>query len=364
MASKIRVYGQAQNLTALGIIHAYMKLYPEATIEDLRNAFPDALSPDKGVAEIFIDADTPDADEHYFTSADEVIETADGKRVAMAKLWTKPSYDNLVRRAADYDIEVAEFEHQQQVGKKGSYYIEYVNGFVPSDEVETVQQYEESKMKRGCLGWLWVLLGIFLIFLIALFIGKCCSKDDTVVPAGEITETAIIVDEAGEGAQTGANSVAGQNAGTDASSVNSSTGAAVSDATGAATAKATGNTGTCTTAPAEAVAQIEKYQKQFDAIEYPVGEYQLKPEAKAILDNVARIMKENPGMKITVNGYASREGNPQANQVLSDKRAATVVDYLVSKGVAPDCLKASGLNTSDPISKELSPNRRIDFVVE
>ena len=121
---------------------------------------------------------------------------------------------------------------------------------------------------------------------IALFIGKCCSKDDTVVPAGEITETAIIVDEAGEGALTGANSVAGQNAGTDASSVNSSTGAAVSDATGATTAKATGNTGTCTTAPAEAVAQIEKYQKQFDAIEYPVGEYQLKPEAKAILDNV------------------------------------------------------------------------------
>lgn len=259
---------------------------------------------------------------------------------------------------------MAEFEHQQQVGEKGSYYIEYVNGFVPSDEVETVQQYEESKMKRGCLGWLWVLLGIFLIFLIALFIGKCCSKDDTVVPAGEITETAIIVDEAGEGAQTGANSVAGQNAGTDASSVNSSTGAAVSDATGATTAKATGNTGTCTTAPAEAVAQIEKYQKQFDAIEYPVGEYQLKPEAKAILDNVARIMKENPGMKITVNGYASREGNPQANQVLSDKRAATVVDYLVSKGVASGCLKASGLNTSDPISKELSPNRRIDFVVE
>lgn len=355
MASKIRVYGQAQNRTALGIIHAYMKLYPEATIDDLRNAFPDALSPDKGVAEIFIDADTPDADEHYFTSADEVIETADGKRVAMAKLWTKPSYDNLVRRAADFDIEVAEFEHQQQVGKKGSYYIEYVNGFVPGGEIETVQQYEESKMKRGCLGWLWVLLGILIIFLIAMFIGKCCSKDDTVVPAGEITETTIVVDEAAAGAQAGADGVAGQT---------SAAGTAVSDAAGAATAKATGNTGKCTTASAEAVAQIEKYQKQFDAIEYPVGEYQLKPEAKAILDNVAGIMKENPGMKITVNGYASREGNPQANQVLSDKRAATVVDYLVSKGVAPDCLKASGLNTSDPISKELSPNRRIDFVVE
>ena len=51
--------------------------------------FPDALSPDKGVAEISLTPTPPDADEHYFTSDDEVIETADGKRVAMAKLLDK-----------------------------------------------------------------------------------------------------------------------------------------------------------------------------------------------------------------------------------------------------------------------------------
>ena len=54
MASKVRVYGKAQNRTALGIAHAYMVMYPQATLEDLRKAFPNELNPDKGTKEIFI----------------------------------------------------------------------------------------------------------------------------------------------------------------------------------------------------------------------------------------------------------------------------------------------------------------------
>ena len=38
MANKVRVYGKAQNRTALGIVHAYMVMYPQATLEDLRRA--------------------------------------------------------------------------------------------------------------------------------------------------------------------------------------------------------------------------------------------------------------------------------------------------------------------------------------
>lgn len=49
MENKIRVYGKAQNRTALGIMHAYMLMNPDATLEDLREAFPDSLNPDSGV---------------------------------------------------------------------------------------------------------------------------------------------------------------------------------------------------------------------------------------------------------------------------------------------------------------------------
>lgn len=342
MASKIKVYGEAQNRTALGIFHAYMKLNPDATIEDLRNSFPDTLAPDKGVAEIFVDSDFDDKGEHYFTEADELVTTADGKKVAVVKLWTKPTFDSLVQLASDYGIEVAEFEQQQQVGKKGSYYLEYVNGYSPDAAACA------CKSKSGCMKWFWILLAILAIILIIFFLCRSCnSVDKTYMETNIVAVTTDTESPYGE-----VTNIPDDNAET----------TGIAAATTAA--QATGNSGACTTATAEVVAQIEKYQKQFDAIEYPVGQYELKSEAKTILDNVARLMIANPGMKMIVNGYASREGSKEANQVLSDKRASIVVDYLVNKGVTADRLKAVGLCTSNPISDQLSPNRRIDFVVE
>ena len=46
--AKVRVYGKAQNRTALGIAHAYMVMYPHATLADLRKAFPNSLNPARG----------------------------------------------------------------------------------------------------------------------------------------------------------------------------------------------------------------------------------------------------------------------------------------------------------------------------
>ena len=45
MPSKVRVYGKAQNRTALGIVNAYLIMYPHATKEDLEKAFPLELQP-------------------------------------------------------------------------------------------------------------------------------------------------------------------------------------------------------------------------------------------------------------------------------------------------------------------------------
>lgn len=357
MASKIRVYGQAQNRTALGIVHAYMRLNPDATIEDLRRVFPDELAPDKGVAEIFVDSEFDDKGEHYFTEAEELVDTADGRKVAVAKHWSKPSYANLVRRAADHDIEVAEFEQQQHVGQKGSYYLEYVNGYRPA--AADVPPVVGNGKNRGCLTFLWVILGILLLLLLAALVSRCCrggcsgceTANDGAAPA-LVEETTIVAVDGTADSAANVNGPSAAYTGTDASA-----------ATSTSTTDGNASASAATTASAAVVAQVEKYQEQFDAIEYPVGEYRLKPGAKAVLDNLAALMKDNPDMKLTVNGYASREGNPEANQVLSDKRAASVVDYLVSKGIAASRLKAVGLNSSDPISSQLAPNRRVDFVV-
>ncbi|MCH5347408.1 MAG: OmpA family protein, partial [Muribaculaceae bacterium] len=81
MANKIRVYGKAQNRTSLGIMHAYMVMYPHATIEDLRKAFPNELAPDNGTGQIFIFADQKGTTANwdgYFKSDDELLTTGDG----------------------------------------------------------------------------------------------------------------------------------------------------------------------------------------------------------------------------------------------------------------------------------------------
>ena len=123
MASKVKVYGKAQNRTALGIMHAYMLMYPHATIEDLRKAFPDSLNPDSGVKKNFIYAEEKGTDanwEGFFKNPDELLTTGDGKKVAVVKMWTKPSFDRLVEQAKLYDIEIASFEAAEKgFGKKG-----------------------------------------------------------------------------------------------------------------------------------------------------------------------------------------------------------------------------------------------------
>ena len=53
MDVKVKVYGKAQNRTALGIMHAYMTLHPETTLDQLKKAFPDSLNPDSGVKHNF-----------------------------------------------------------------------------------------------------------------------------------------------------------------------------------------------------------------------------------------------------------------------------------------------------------------------
>ena len=55
--ARVRVYGKAQNRTALGIMHAYMVMYPQSKLEDIQKAFPDTLNPDSGVKKNFIYAE-------------------------------------------------------------------------------------------------------------------------------------------------------------------------------------------------------------------------------------------------------------------------------------------------------------------
>lgn len=156
MASKIKVYGKAQNRTALGIANAYVVMYPHATIDDLRKAFPNSVCPDKGVPENFLPLEEAEKYNEkmslYFAKPDEVIELQDGSKVALCQVWSKPSFERMVEQGKLYDIDVAEFEKTMK-GEKGGYRLEYLNGYVPPMPTP-----EKKKSKA----WLWILLALLI----------------------------------------------------------------------------------------------------------------------------------------------------------------------------------------------------------
>lgn len=148
MVSKVRVYGKAQNRTVLGIVHAYMIMYPQATAADLRKAFPDSLAYNQ---DIFIDSTEmkPTDVDWRFAEKDELIRTSDGKKLALAHMWPEQFFKGMVSHASQYGIEVAKFEKGER-GVKGGYRLEYLNGYVP------------PKAKKSKT-WLWVLIAAFIV---------------------------------------------------------------------------------------------------------------------------------------------------------------------------------------------------------
>lgn len=93
------------------------------------------------------------------------------------------------------------------------------------------------------------------------------------------------------------------------------------------------------------------------------------PEAnKAILDKAARLLKQLPDAKLVVKGFTDSVGNAASNKTLSEKRAKSVVAYLVEKGVHSSQLTAEGHGQDNPIADNSTKegqfkNRRIEFEV-
>lgn len=70
--------------------------------------------------------------------------------------------------------------------------------------------------------------------------------------------------------------------------------------------------------------------------------------SKSILDNAARILRSNPTVKIEVAGHTDNVGSPEYNLGLSQGRAASVVRYLSSQGVAGDRMRSQGYGLTQP----------------
>jgi outer membrane protein OmpA-like peptidoglycan-associated protein len=96
--------------------------------------------------------------------------------------------------------------------------------------------------------------------------------------------------------------------------------------------------------------------------------YTLQPASTAELDILVKLMNENPGLKIRINGHTDNVGKPADNLTLSNNRAKSVVDYLRSKGIAADRLSSKGFGATSPVADNSTQegrarNRRTELQV-
>jgi outer membrane protein OmpA-like peptidoglycan-associated protein len=128
---------------------------------------------------------------------------------------------------------------------------------------------------------------------------------------------------------------------------------------------------TCPTCPAIVVDKVvirpDKLEVK-DKIQFLMDQAVLDTTSHSVLDQVAKVLRDNQGFKVQLEGHASSEGGEVRNQELSQQRAQAVLDYLADRGVARDRLLATGFSSSRPIESNVTEagreaNRRVDFVV-
>ena len=111
---------------------------------------------------------------------------------------------------------------------------------------------------------------------------------------------------------------------------------------------------------------LEVFEQALQGIQFETAKAVIKPESFPILDNVVNIMNENEEFFLKIEGHTDSQGADDANQILSDNRAASTLKYLTEKGINASRLKAYGFGETQPVADNgtaegRAKNRRVVF---
>ena len=364
--STIRVYSNAPNRMALGILHAYMKMFPQTTLKDLKKSFPEKLNSDSGLEQLFIPIDKM-VDEPkwnmYFREDEELLCLSDGSKVAVASQWSNASLERLSNHAKEFGIEMANFEFGEKYDKCG-FRLECVTA---SDKAETKEKGEkqvqtpapaniadnqtptsktlnenktnnkknDTKMEKSKEStekddetktripwWMWLLLLLLAGAAVgAFYLGRYTKEAEIQIQEVEV-EVPYEVEVEKE--------------------------VLIHDTVTVTVFKE----------------KIEEIEKNFNAAKFKSGKADLNDDAKFVLHDLVKILEKQPNVRLKIVGHTSEEGSPAFNQKLSEKRAKAVVDFLVARGISPDRLEYEGKGSSEPLEAGNNEvNRRTQIIV-
>jgi OOP family OmpA-OmpF porin len=101
---------------------------------------------------------------------------------------------------------------------------------------------------------------------------------------------------------------------------------------------------------------------------FNTGKASIQDQSEAVLVNITAILKEYPESKFHIDGYTDSVGAKTSNQLLSERRANTVRDFLIANGIGADRLNSRGFGEANPIDNNKTRNgrknnRRVEVVL-
>ena len=365
MKSQVRVYGKSQSRTALGIVNAYLILYPNSSLADLQKAFPKSLNP-KGFTDNIIvpEKETIGFEKQFFEREDELIVLRNGDKLSLVELWTKEDFDAICEHAKQYGIEVAKIEGTKPF-EKGSFELEYLEGFTP------VEDEQECKF-----AW-WRMFVLFLAVLLLLLLicwlqCKCCKvpSNADIAPVEKMAPVPSVNSDTSTDKDISEEQASLENK-------------AISDAGGYISIKFPDGTEwkiekntpeyklfEFLNSDNEKVdADETKGWINFDKLRFESGKAKLSPECENQLKSVAMLMKQFKNARIKVGGHTDNSGSEDANMALSSERAKVSAEKIISFGTEKDRLSHAGYGSKFPICPEnnsdvcKAANRRINVKV-
>ncbi len=300
MATKIRVFGKSQRRTALGIVKAYATINPEAKLSDFETSFPASLNSALKAYALSSNFLTPKILETQKSDKIQSCFTDDPIQLCDGST----IYLFSLWQKADFD-KIVELAPQFDI-EVADY--KPTEGFEKGGyRLEFINGFNPAPMvaKKKCGLWIWILLILILGALLFFLFGK--TKEEPQPQPQVIEET--VVEEI-------------------------------------------------------IIEQVKEIQTKFNAVQFELGKYDLSQEAKEALTDIIDLMIENPQIKLNIVGHSSEEGDAKTNMTLSQNRAQSVANYIISKGVEQSRVDSEGKGSSEPIDpNNRAANRRTEFII-
>jgi outer membrane protein OmpA-like peptidoglycan-associated protein len=105
-----------------------------------------------------------------------------------------------------------------------------------------------------------------------------------------------------------------------------------------------------------------------ESLLFETGKAVVKPEGQVFLNKLARVLRDKPQATVLVEGHTDSVGSAPMNQGLSEKRALSVRQALIDRGVPASRISARGLGMTQPVGDNSTPegrasNRRTEIFV-